>query len=402
VLHQDFGRFAVIQNFDFVYPGYIDLDNAGYAGTPVNERRYPNAKLATALTKARRLAVAMDTLGYDAFWMGEHHFQHEGTECIPNVLLMALHLTHMTKSLRIGCGVNIVPMWHPLRLAEDYAVVDHLSNGRVIFGVGRGYHSREVETLGGFFLDQEANRDLFEEQVDIIFKAFNQESFSHSGKNYTLPPRIPYRGYTLQELTLVPRPKRLPVECWQPVQSGGARGLDFMVKHGIKGLMGGGSAEGEIMMRIVKGWQDAHARAGQEIALGEGLSMTFLAHLSDTREKAIAETSKYYEENTKLLGELRLVRAMSNEQIEAMRDPKRAPSAGLPSVQEAIDSGGFLCGSADQIIESLKALEAKFPGLDRIALSTPIGTPESMIVEMLHRFAAEVMTHFPRKAKAAA
>src|SRR5256886_17101756 len=64
-----------------------------------------------------------------------------------------------------------------------------------------GYHTREVETFGAPLLDQPANRELFEEQVDIIFKAFNNESFSHKGKHYTLPPEVPYRGYQLKELT---------------------------------------------------------------------------------------------------------------------------------------------------------------------------------------------------------
>jgi alkanesulfonate monooxygenase SsuD/methylene tetrahydromethanopterin reductase-like flavin-dependent oxidoreductase (luciferase family) len=59
--------------------------------------------------------------GYDTFWMAEHHFQPEGTELIPN-LLMAMHLCGVTKNINIGCGFNIVPMWHPLRLAEDYAI----------------------------------------------------------------------------------------------------------------------------------------------------------------------------------------------------------------------------------------------------------------------------------------
>ena len=134
-------------------------------------------------------------MGYNAFWMAEHHFQREGTECIPNVLLMALHLTHVTRNLKIGCGFNIAPMWHPLRLAEDYAMADILSGGRVVFGLGRGYHTREVETFGSPLIDQDANRELFEEQVDIIFKAFNEEQFSHKGKHYTLPPEVPYRGY---------------------------------------------------------------------------------------------------------------------------------------------------------------------------------------------------------------
>ena len=241
----------MITKFDSLYAGHVDLDNVGYAGTPINDRRYDNAHLATALEKAQSMAVLMDGLGYNAFWMAEHHFQREGTECIPNVLLMALHLTHVTKNLKIGCGFNITPMWHPLRLAEDYAMADILSNGRVIFGLGRGYHTREVETFGSPLIDQAANRELYEEQTDIIFKAFNNESFSHKGKHYTLPPEVPYRGYTLKDLTLVPRPLRLPVETWQPIQGGSARALEFMAKHGIQGMVGGGSAEGGAMHKVV-------------------------------------------------------------------------------------------------------------------------------------------------------
>ena len=86
-------------------------------------------------------------------------------------------------------------------------------------------------------LDAEANRELFEEQVEVILKAFREESFSHRGKHYTIPPEVPYRGYPLKEITLVPRPLHQPVEVWQPIVSGSARGLDFMARHGIKGVI---------------------------------------------------------------------------------------------------------------------------------------------------------------------
>ena len=127
-------------------------------------------------------------------------------------------------------------------VAEDYATAYILTTGRTVFGVGRGYHTREVETFGAPIIDQEANRELFEEQVEIIFKAFNTESFSHKGKHYTIPADVPYRGYQLKELTLVPRPVNLPVECWQPIVSASSRGIEFMIRHGIKGLVGGGAA----------------------------------------------------------------------------------------------------------------------------------------------------------------
>ena len=69
----------MITKFDSLYAGHADLDNVGYGGTPINERRYSNAHLASALSKAESMAVLMDKLGYNCFWMAEHHFQREGT-----------------------------------------------------------------------------------------------------------------------------------------------------------------------------------------------------------------------------------------------------------------------------------------------------------------------------------
>jgi alkanesulfonate monooxygenase SsuD/methylene tetrahydromethanopterin reductase-like flavin-dependent oxidoreductase (luciferase family) len=73
-------------------------------------------------------------------------------------------------------------MWHWLRLAEDYAMADILTGGRVIFGVGRGCHTREVERFGAPLLDPNANREMFGEGVELLFKAFAGEPFSHQGK----------------------------------------------------------------------------------------------------------------------------------------------------------------------------------------------------------------------------
>ena len=65
--------------------------------------------------------------------MAEHHFQREGYECIPNLLIMSQYLAQHTKRIKFGCGFNILPMWHPIRLAEDFAMVDILTEGRVVF-----------------------------------------------------------------------------------------------------------------------------------------------------------------------------------------------------------------------------------------------------------------------------
>ncbi len=384
----------MITKFDSSYVGSVDLENPGYLGTPINERHYPNEVLADTLHKAVAYAQKLDQLGYDTFWMAEHHFQPEGTECIPNLLLMATHLAAVTKRLRIGCGFNIVPMWHPLRLAEDYAMADVLTGGRVTFGIGRGYHTREVETFGSPLTDQDANRELFEEGVDIIFRSFNEERFSHKGKNYTLPPEVPYRGYTLKELTLVPRPTRLPVECWQPIQSGSDRAFDFMARYGISGVIGGGSAEGGAVEKHMLGFQAAYARRGIKLAMGEKLALGYQFHIAESKEAAMKKAGAYYEENMKMFGELRLVRAITEQQIAAMRDPKLVPNTKLPRIEDAVKAGGFLAGTPAEIIAELKAVERRYPGLERVICTMPLGTPIATTLEQIERFAKEVMPAF--------
>ena len=390
----------MITKFDSLYAGHVDMDNVGYAGTAVNDRRFDNAHLATAYTKAENICKTMDRLGFDTFWMAEHHFQNEGYECLPNVLMMAVHLAHITERIRIGCGFNIAPMWHPLRLAEDFATADILTGGRTTFGVGRGYHTREVETFGSPLLDQPANRELFEEQVEIIFKALTEESFSYHGKHYTIPPDVPYRGYDLKQIACVPRPTH-PWECWQPIQSASERALNFMAKMGIKGVAGGGSAEGGAMHSVVLAWQEIQRKHGRELELGEDLAFGYHFYLCNDQAEGIKAAGKFYEENLKMFGPLRLVRALTDQQIEDMANPAKAPNAGLPTIEGAIKSGGVLCGTPEQVTEHLKAIEQRYPGLDRVMVSHPVGTPQSVILEQLEWFAEAVMPEFATQSKLA-
>jgi alkanesulfonate monooxygenase SsuD/methylene tetrahydromethanopterin reductase-like flavin-dependent oxidoreductase (luciferase family) len=384
----------MIKKFDSSYYGTADMENLGYKGTPINDRCYSREQLAKAMHKVVDYAKCMDARGYNTLWMAEHHFQPEGTELIPNLLMMAMHLCGVTKHLNIGCGFNVVPMWHPLRLAEDYAMADILTGGRVIFGVARGYHTREVESFGAPLIDQDANREMFEEGVDVMFKAFEGKPFSHKGRFYTIPPEVPYRGYDLKEITLVPAPDRLPVECWQPIQSGSERAFDFMAKHGINGVIGGGSAEGGAVDRHMNGFREAYARRGVQLEPGERLALGFQFHISSSKEQAIREAAPHYEENMKMFGELRLVRALTDEQIEAMRNPALAGTVKLPGIEDAVKAGGFLAGTPADIIEQLKAVEKRWPGIDRVICATPLGTPLDVQLEDLDRFAKEVMPAF--------
>jgi alkanesulfonate monooxygenase SsuD/methylene tetrahydromethanopterin reductase-like flavin-dependent oxidoreductase (luciferase family) len=381
----------MIKRFSSLFAGHIDFGEGemGQETTPVNERRYTNEQLAGVFGKTEALAKCMDANGYDTLWFAEHHFQHEGYEVIPNIPLLAVHLAHLTKNLKFGCGFNITPMWHPLRLAEDYAVADILTKGRVTFGVGRGYHTREVETLGGPLLDKEANREIFEEQVDILFKAFHEESFSHKGKYYTLPPDVRYRGYDLKEISLVPRPTRQPVECWQPVVSATDRGLDFMVKHGIKGIIGGGSAL--LAESSVTAFQAAHERAGIKTKYGENLCFGISFHLAATKEKAIGEARRYYEEHAKMFGPLGFLGKLEKSQIDALGKRGGIAEAGIPTLEDACENGAWYCGPPDGFVEYLQKLSEKFPGLEDVNVQSAMGTPETVMIEQLEWFAKDVM-----------
>jgi alkanesulfonate monooxygenase SsuD/methylene tetrahydromethanopterin reductase-like flavin-dependent oxidoreductase (luciferase family) len=381
----------MIRKFVTVYPGHIDLPDYGQMATPANERRFTNDQLVTVFEKTEAVARKLDEIGFDTLWIAEHHFQHEGYEVIPNLMMAAVHLAHVTRNLRIGCGFNVAPMWHPLRMAEDYAMADILTKGRTVFGVARGYHTREVETFGSPMMDNDANRALFEEQVEIIFKAFKNERFSHKGKHYTLPPEVPYRGYTLQDLTLVPRPVH-SLECWQPIVSAKPEAMNFMVRHDIKGMVGGGAAtmaEGPI-----KAFQDAAHRAGKNWKLGENLGIGIFVHLADTKEQAIKEMTPYYEEHVKMFAPLGFVPGIKPAQVEAVAKRGGWDAAGVPTLEHFMKLGAWFAGTSDQLVEHLKKMEERYPGLETISLSTALTTPKAVMLEQFDRIAKTVMPSF--------
>lgn len=120
-----------------------------------------------------------DELGYDSVWLAEHHFSHYGI--VGNPLLMGAAIAQRTKRIKIGTAVLVLPFHHPLKLAEDIATLDVLSEGRVVIGCGRGYQPLE---FGGFGLDPNEARSRYDETVDILMLALAQENWSYEGKHY--------------------------------------------------------------------------------------------------------------------------------------------------------------------------------------------------------------------------
>jgi len=379
----------MITKFSVLYVGHVDLDDIGKDGTPADARRYPNERVAEAYFTARDVARTMDDLGFHCLWMAEHHFQHEGYEVIPNLLLYSTWLATQTRRLKFGCAFNILPMWHPIRLAEDYAMADILTGGRVIMGVGRGYHTREVETFGAPVMDNAANKELFEEQMEVLLKCFNEESWSHHGKHYDLPPAVPYRGYEVRELTCVPRPIHRPVEIWQPIASG--KTLEYIARRGIKGMI---TLNGERLVdQIFHAYRDAAARAGRPLALGQDLCWGVGFYIADTREEAVRRVEPAHDERYKWFAPFGFVR-YADEQGRPWGTPG-AP-ARVPTLREGIEQKAWLVGTGADIVETIREFEARYPGLEEVMLHWPEGLPAAEFQEQLRRVAREVMPAFRR------
>jgi alkanesulfonate monooxygenase SsuD/methylene tetrahydromethanopterin reductase-like flavin-dependent oxidoreductase (luciferase family) len=159
-----------------------------------------------AFSEAMAIAEIAETQGLDGVWLAERHFaMHRrptdpmgaGIPSIASVpLVLAAAIAARTTRLRIGTGVSVLPLCHPIRTAEEAATVDQISQGRLDFGVGRSGFPR---AYSGYGVRYDESRDRFQESLDIILKAWTQEGFSHSGKYFTV-----------DNLTVVPRPYQKP------------------------------------------------------------------------------------------------------------------------------------------------------------------------------------------------
>jgi alkanesulfonate monooxygenase SsuD/methylene tetrahydromethanopterin reductase-like flavin-dependent oxidoreductase (luciferase family) len=377
----------MIRRFSVLYVGQIELDRIGRDGMPADQRRYSNARLVEAYRTVVDVARVMDDLGYYCLWTAEHHFQREGYEVFPNLVLLGTYLAAVTRRLRLGCAFNVLPMWHPVRLAEDYAVADILTGGRVIMGVGRGYHSREVESFGAPVLDHAANLELFEEQFELMLKAFDEESFSHRGKHYTVPPAVPYRGYTLSEVTLVPRPIHRPVEIWMPIASG--KTIDFLARHGLHGMV---TLNGEkIVEQVFHAYRAANQRHGRALALGEHLCLGLGFYMAATRDEAIRLVEPAHDERYKWFAPFGFVRY-----ADAEGRPWGTPGAParVPTIQDGVAQKAWMVGNPADCIALLREFEARYPGLEQIMLHWPEGVPPAVFMDQLRWFARDVMPVF--------
>jgi alkanesulfonate monooxygenase SsuD/methylene tetrahydromethanopterin reductase-like flavin-dependent oxidoreductase (luciferase family) len=157
---------------------------------------WPERRVAieTVYERALQRIEIMESSGYDAVWLAEHHF-HSFSVC-PSVHMMGLQVAARTRRLRIGTAVSLAAFYHPLRLAEEVALLDIFSGGRVNWGAGRGFDRTEFRAFG---VTPEESAERFHESVEIVLKAWSNERLTHEG-----------RYYSFADVEVLPKPRQKP------------------------------------------------------------------------------------------------------------------------------------------------------------------------------------------------
>src|SRR5260221_10950112 len=144
-------------------------------------------------------AILADGIGMHSAWIGEHHFDSLGVNSRPDILLS--NIASVTKNIRLAPAVTVLPLHHPVHVAEMWATLDLLSGGRVDFATGRGYDRKEYAPFGADFM---ASAEIFDEGIEVLLKAWNSPGpWSHRGRFYDIPQ---------MSITPKPLPKPLPFD----------------------------------------------------------------------------------------------------------------------------------------------------------------------------------------------
>ena len=375
---------------DANFYGGVPMPDAGRSGPLPVDRRYGSDDFVACYDNLTHWARTMDRLGYDTMWLTEHHFQYEGYEVTPNLILFGLHLAKETERLRLGQMFNVVPQWHPLRLAEDAAMMQILTGDRMQFGVGRGTVPREAQSLGGVVasgdnemsteLDR-VNRELFEESMEIIKAAWWNERFSFSGKHFTLPPPgIPDRGSTVKDLTLIPKPIA-PIDIWQAVTSPPT--LEYCARvrhHAVIPARGPAGTK-----RWWDEFGDQAAANGWDIGRGGARCLAVNVHVGATSEQARRTGRDPHDEWIKFLSPYGRFREY------AMPDGSTPPFDHQPSLEDTIEQRMMAIGSVEEVADVLGGY-VELLGCEHLVLFFDMpGLSREQMDEQLEVTAAEVL-----------
>ena len=270
----------------------------GYFCNTTNWKHKPYNQL---LDEAREISIFCDENNWDSIWFTEHHFNHEGMESCTNPLMMGTDIAARTKKIKIGQACNVITFHNPIRLAEDIAFLDQLSEGRVEVGIGRGVYGREAINMNkeADLKDQAKNFRLFEETLSIMKKAWTEKFFNHQGEFYTYPaPNFKWQHdmsppseefldmntSEVKKISIVPKPFQKPHPAiWQVVDSPSS--IEWAAANGINTIMWIPTVKA--LKKRFQLYQEAKSKAeSRDVPLGEGICLVRDMFIADTMEEA--------------------------------------------------------------------------------------------------------------------
>jgi len=321
-----------------------------------------------AYDEAIEQCVAADELGYKCIWFAEHHFSRAGI--VPDPLLLAAAVAKKTKRIRLGTAISILPFHNPVRLAEQAAMVDVLSGGRLDLGVGRGSQPKEFM---GFQAKPSKSRARLKEGLEIISRLFAGEKLTHSGEYYSC-----------KDAELYPRPVQKPIPIWlagtSPETYTYAGENDYLV------MASAGFTGPEVYKEKMGLWKEAIRKRGKDTS---HLPQALLHHLHVCGEEDDEE--KRYAQVEEGEGWYLRYRAKANSvdiPEEEAKHLKRNWSYEL-NMAEIIDGGGVI-GRADKVIEDIRRLRDEY-GVNDVLVAPWRGPGHRDVLKSLERFARDVM-----------
>lgn len=310
-----------------------------------------------------------EAYGFHSVWMAEHHFHNYGGH-IPSVPVLGSAIAQRTKNIRIGSGICLIPLQDPIRVAEEYAMLDCLSGGRLEFGIGRGFQKMEYDA---FERDMADSRLLFEESHDVIIKAWTEDHFSYQGK---------FRK--VQDLTVIPKPvQKMPpiyVACIFTEESfewTGKMGYNLMTVPYA-------SPDPEFLIGRINRFRDsrtAHGYKPDAEVLG-----VYHFYCGETPEKAKEEPREAM---------LRYVQSVVAANKEAAYSDQYKMYKALPQAFQGFSYDYLyphkvIFGDPDQCVERIKQIQAF--GVTNVSLLVNFGgLDHTKIMESFDRFARYVL-----------
>lgn len=315
--------------------------------------------------RALEQAQAAETLGYRNVWLAEHHFSTYGYLSRP--LQLASYIAAKTTKLRVGTAVVVVPLHHPLVIAEEIATLDIVSGGRLDIGLGRGYQRYEFERFG---LQLDAGGQRWEESIDILQKSFEGRPFSYDGKLFKIP-----------ETSLFPQPLQKPhPPIWITAQSQYA--LEAAVRRGFNVLTGGFGIPVERLAEFGQHVKrmNADMKPAQQPLIGVQRAVYVTKDAADAREAA-----------EQALWNMRVTLSLRNNYEQVDRgNAIPVPAKTEPTIDELLDRY-LIIGTPDTVIRQIQRVR-ELVGISHFNCSFWFGDlDQARVLQSMELFAREVM-----------